>query len=220
MQSIEEINAVVTPETGWVVELGVAPHDQSEFLRLKRVTDSGEKVFVTSLPREIGAGVICSFGGAARHYFNLGRDASNSIEVEDSTSDAPDAAEMAEIEASIARKEEITFCISHHYDIGDQAVYVERKTGDVDAKKAAVFCLFMAEEWFGPQSMVSNLGIAACLCAFYGYRHTARTPIATDLDLYYDRERMCGPGYTELVNDATLHRAGLREFIAPFLEPC
>lgn len=132
----------------------------------------------------------------------------------------PDADEIAEIKASDARRKEACFCISHHYDIGDQRVYVERKTGNVDAKRAAVFCLFMAEEWFGPQSMVSNLGIAACLCAFYGFRHAARTLLASDLDLYYDRERMCGPGAAVLMNDPELQRDGLREFITPLIEPC
>src|ERR1035437_2276990 len=108
----------------------------------------------------------------------------------------PESAEIAEIEASVyfstIAPKKATFRISHHYDIGDQTVYVERKDGNVDAKRAAVFCLFMTEEWFGPHFMLSNLGIAACLCAFYGFRHTARTSIATDLDLYFDRERMCG----------------------------
>lgn len=131
----------------------------------------------------------------------------------------PDAAETAELEASIARDMEATFCISHHYDLGDQKVFVERKTGNVDAKRAAVFCLFMAEEWFGPHFMASNLGIAACLCAFYGFQHTARTSMATELDLYYDRERMCGH-HVDLVEDTTLHRDGLREFITPFMSPC
>lgn len=123
-------------------------------------------------------------------------------------------------EASNHPASEVTYCIIHHYDIGDQTVYVERKNGDVDAKRAAVFCLFKAEEWFGHGAMISNLGIAACLCAFYGFRHTAKTSMANVLDLYYDRERMCGPRSVDLLNSVSLHRDGLREFIAPFMEPC
>lgn len=138
---------------------------------------------------------------------------------ESNVTQEPDADDIAEIEASIAREKRTNLCIYHHYDIGDQRVYVQRKTGNVDAKRAAVFCLFMAEEWFGPNFMASNLGIAACLCAFYGFRHTARTSMATDIDLHYDRERMC-VNHVDLMNDTSLHRAGLREFITPFLEPC
>lgn len=71
MQSIEEINSLITPETGWTVELGVTAHD--EFLRLYRVDKtSGARVFVTSLPRETPAGIICAFGVACRHYYSLG----------------------------------------------------------------------------------------------------------------------------------------------------
>lgn len=74
MQPIGEINDIVTPETGWRVKLGISPHDQSEFLRLYRVDDSsGQEVFVTSLPRETGAGTICAFGGACKHYYKLGK---------------------------------------------------------------------------------------------------------------------------------------------------
>lgn len=73
MQTIEAINAIVTPETGWVVELAVSPHDRSEFLRLLRVVPgSDERVFVTALPRETESGVICAFGMACHHYHALG----------------------------------------------------------------------------------------------------------------------------------------------------
>jgi len=131
---------------------------------------------------------------------------------------APDADEMAEIDASIALAIQTCFRLSHHYDIGDQSIYIERKTGAVDAKRAAVYCVFMSEEWYGRERLISNLGIAACLCAFYGFRHAAVTPLSTRIDLYYDKERMCGPGYVEMMKDKSLNRDGLREFMAPFID--
>lgn len=75
MKSIEEINAVLEPETGWQVELGVSPHDQSEFLRLYRKTGDTwkDREFVASFPRESEPGVIVACGMVARHYFKLGQ---------------------------------------------------------------------------------------------------------------------------------------------------
>lgn len=83
MQTIEEINAVLEPETGWRVELAVSPHDQSEFLHLYRKTgrEWSEREFVASFPRESDAGVIVACGMVARHYFCLGKVAlSESVE--------------------------------------------------------------------------------------------------------------------------------------------
>lgn len=75
MQTVEEINAILEPETGWCVELGVSPHDQSEFLRLHRKTGKtcADKEFITSFPRNSGAGVIVACGAVARHYYKLGQ---------------------------------------------------------------------------------------------------------------------------------------------------
>lgn len=70
--TVEEINAIVTPDTGWEVSVAKSPHDQSEFLRLWRRDADGVRVFLASLPREAGPGVICSFGSVAGHYKRLG----------------------------------------------------------------------------------------------------------------------------------------------------
>lgn len=72
VKSITELNAIVTPETGWIVESGVSPADQSEFLRLFRPGSRGEKILVGVLPRESEPGVICAFGSVARHYYEFG----------------------------------------------------------------------------------------------------------------------------------------------------
>lgn len=126
--------------------------------------------------------------------------------------------EIKEIEASIALDKTRYFRITHHYDIGNQDVYVQRRTGSIDGKRAALYCQFMAEEWFEPGVIVSNLGIAAMLVSFYGFFHTAQTSICTDIDMYYDRERACGPNIGTLLNDPVLVRVGLKEAIEPHLD--
>lgn len=105
--------------------------------------------------------------------------------------------------------------ITHHYDIGNQDVFVERRTGDVDPKRAAIYCQFTAEKVAGDRE-VMNLGIAAALIAFYGFVHCAECECPT-VDLYKDREAFCGPGHAELMADASLHREGLEEFLGRFL---
>lgn len=85
MQTLEEINSLIR-ETGWTVHLARSLHDQSEFLRLYRTDVSGKKIFVTSLPLETTAGVICAFAGACNHYFHLGasfKDAERSLHGQD-----------------------------------------------------------------------------------------------------------------------------------------
>jgi hypothetical protein len=129
-----------------------------------------------------------------------------------------DENEIKEIEASIALDKTKYFRITHHYDIGNQDVYVKRKTGSIDGKRAALYCQFMAEEWFGNGVIVSNLGIAAMLVTFYGFFHAAKTDTCTDIDMYYDRERACGPNINELLNDPELARPGLKEAIEPHLD--
>ena len=104
--------------------------------------------------------------------------------------------------------------ITHHYDIGNQDVFVERRTGDVDPKRAAIYCQFKAEECLGDREMM-NLGIAAALIAFYGFVHCAECECPA-VDLYKDREAFCGEGYAALMADESLHREGLGEFLQRF----
>lgn len=105
--------------------------------------------------------------------------------------------------------------ITHHYDIGNQDVFVERSGGDVDPKRAAIYCQFKAEEWFSGRGF-SNFGIAAMLVAFYGFQHTRVCECAT-IDLYADREAACGPTYYELMADTSLHREGMKEVMKLFV---
>lgn len=105
--------------------------------------------------------------------------------------------------------------ITHHYDIGNQDVFVERRTGEVDPMRAAIYCQFKAEKLAGDRE-VMNLGIAAALIAFYGFVHCAECECPT-IDLYKDREAFCGPRHEGLMADESLHREGLEEFMARFV---
>lgn len=64
IQTVDEINEIITPETGWKVLEAEAPHDGSKFLRLYR----DEDVFITALPRDMSAGMIAAMGAVAQHY--------------------------------------------------------------------------------------------------------------------------------------------------------
>ena len=120
------------------------------------------------------------------------------------------AEEIAEFEAEARRHYRIT----HYYDIGNQDVYVEHPTGEVDGRRVALYCWFKASEWFGDAAMVSNLGIASLMVAFYGFEHCAKS-LSTTVDLYADTERCAGEEYKALMQDGALYREGLREAMAP-----
>ena len=109
-----------------------------------------------------------------------------------------------------------TFLIRHHYDIGDQGVTVEAPAG-FDARRAAIYIQFQAEEWFGEEALVTNLGVAAALVSFYGFKHAAKDPLGESIDMYADREAMCGKA-AELMADGSLSRDGLRGFLAAHLD--
>ncbi|WP_199028820.1 hypothetical protein [Ralstonia sp. ASV6] len=120
-------------------------------------------------------------------------------------------AEIAEFEADGRRRYRIT----HYYDIGDQDVYVEHPTGEIDGRRVALYCWFKATDWFGDAAMVSNLGVASLMVAFYGFQHCARAYNSTPVDLYADTERCSGEEYRTLMQDGAFYREGLREAMAP-----
>ncbi|HDR9758738.1 hypothetical protein KDX16_32120 [Burkholderia vietnamiensis] len=119
----------------------------------------------------------------------------------------------AEVEGDLKAEGAKIYRITHHYDIGNQDVYVEHPTGDVDGKQVALYLWFKAWDWFGSSVLISNLGIASVMVAFYGFRHCAAHPFSTTVDLYSDAEGL--PGYDALMSDASLHREGLRDAMAP-----
>lgn len=112
-----------------------------------------------------------------------------------------------------------TFRITHFYDIGDQSIFIERRKGDVDARRAAMYCQFMCEEWFGVPSIVTNLGIASALVAFYGFQHAAAEPDGACgvIDMHIDKEA-ANRQYHDIITDATLKREGLRDYLACHIE--
>jgi len=222
MKTADEINALLEPETGWRVEVAVSPHDQSEFLRLYRKIGASwdQKEFVTSFPRESPVGVIVACGAVANHYYALGKsepDEQSAIAEPMSDEDNAYFNQMtADVEAELKAEGAKFYCITHHYDIGDQDVHVEDPTGEVDGKRVALYCWFKACEWFGNSVVVSNLGIATAMVALYGFRHNAKHSLSTTVDLYHDAEGY--RDYDALMSDPSLHRDGLRELLAPHVD--
>lgn len=106
------------------------------------------------------------------------------------------------------------YCICHGYDVGDQRIFIRRESGNVDARGAALYLQFKAEEFFGDEVILSNLGIAALLIQHYGFKHGAATDNCNIIDMYSDRERVCDTAYYEaLMENKDLHREGLKDFM-------
>lgn len=122
--------------------------------------------------------------------------------------------DLSDLEAEGKR----VYRITHHYNIGNQDVYVEDPTGEVDGKRIALYCWYKACDWFGTGALISDLGIASVMVSFYGFRHCATHPFSTTVDLYHDAEGIGAENYQALMNDASLHRDGLREAMAPHIE--
>jgi len=121
---------------------------------------------------------------------------------------------LEEIQAESRGVVRTRYCIKHHYDIGDQRVFVERAVGAVDGRRAAVYLQFRCEAWFGEDKVLSNLGVAALLVAFYGFKHSASSSTCEVVDMHWDRERACARG-ADLATDAALARPGLRDAMVP-----
>lgn len=115
-------------------------------------------------------------------------------------------------------RDALSHLVKHHYDVGDQGVTVTAPV-DLDVRRAAVYIQFSAEDWYGETAMVTNLGIAAALVAFYGCQHSPRNFRGAVIDMYFDREKACGNAQT-LLADESLRREGLREFLRPHVIVC
>ena len=110
--------------------------------------------------------------------------------------------------------------IFHAMDLGDFSVFVSPKDGAPDTRRAALYCQFKAEEWFGVEVMLSNLGIASLLVQFYDHQQAPRVQGLHPewfIDLYSDREAACGQEWRELMADQSLVRPGLKRAMHPFL---
>lgn len=126
------------------------------------------------------------------------------------------------------RERKPVYCLWHYYEfkVEKLEICLERVSGDVDPVRAAVYCQFKAEEWFAKDVSLQTFGIAAALIAFYGFKRIPYCWAAAkndrrfvDIELYEERDALCDPdSYTELVNDPTLFREGLKEFLYPYTE--
>jgi hypothetical protein len=110
--------------------------------------------------------------------------------------------------------------IRHYYDVGDQDVFVFPTGASApDTRRAALYCQFKCEEWFGEVCMLSNLGVAALLVAFYGHQQAPRLMDAPTVDMHEDREALiCNSNaWRELVADPALAREGLQAAMKPYV---
>lgn len=120
--------------------------------------------------------------------------------------------------------EQVIVCICHRYDVGEQQQYLLNITGESLASRAALYCQLKAEMWFGSAVQVSTCGIAealsalSALSALYGYEKVSAQQPYSIVDLYQVRETAVLASYHEdLVNDSTLERTGLRDFLEPYV---
>ena len=105
-----------------------------------------------------------------------------------------------------------SYLIQHNNDVGDQGVSVMAPV-NLDVRRAAIYMEFWAEEWFGDEKYVTNLGIAAALVTFYGCKHSPMNSRGNVIDMHHDREAMCRDA-SMLMADTSLNREGLREFLS------
>lgn len=102
--------------------------------------------------------------------------------------------------------------IVHCYDIGDQSAYLRCHN---DPTNLALYCQFMAEEWFDEGVSLSNKLIAKALIQHYGC-----TPATADskdelieIDMHFARESYPPDSYKALITSSDYVREGLKEFL-------
>lgn len=114
------------------------------------------------------------------------------------------------LEVAMDRASSQVFRVFHHYDIGNQAVFVRRSIGDADVRRAAAYIQTMANAWFGESTELGNLAIASALVAFYGCQHWSETALCQQVDMYSVR---AGFNDEQLKCETDLYREGLREYL-------
>jgi hypothetical protein len=108
--------------------------------------------------------------------------------------------------------------IFHSYDLGDQSVYIFQANSQVNAKEAALYLQFKAEEYFGSDAWLSNLGLAALMIQFYGFQQCALTNNCEQINMYSDRERACTSEiYQSLISKKELHRENIQHQLKFYL---
>lgn len=111
-----------------------------------------------------------------------------------------------------------TYCITHHYNIGDQDVYIEAKRG-FDVIGAAVYLQRKAEELSGDDCMtLSGLAIANAIVSLYGCENGMRRNNAVLVDMHQEREKRARKDImASLKNNPEIARSD--EEILTFLKP-
>lgn len=75
-EQLQEINSYLRDQCGWELEVGVSPHDASEFFRVYRLQkdgiDKSDKVFMAAMPIGTPIGVFACCASLCKHYYQLG----------------------------------------------------------------------------------------------------------------------------------------------------
>lgn len=71
----------------------------------------------------------------------------------------------------------------------------------------------MAEHWVDDGVSLSNEVIVEALVRFYGCRKASEVASCREIDMYFARERACGPVYSNMMENKSYERDGLNEFI-------
>jgi|TARA_Y100001968_G_C19177536_1_gene628773 hypothetical protein len=73
----------------------------------------------------------------------------------------------------------------------------------------------LEEELIDESVHVLNDGIAEALVQLYGCEKAANSQDVIDVDMYVERERLCG-SWGEIQADQALHRDGILEVVRPY----
>ena len=106
-----------------------------------------------------------------------------------------------------------TYKICHGLDRGNMSVFVASKT---DPTRAAVYCQFMAEDWYGHETTLSNLAVANALVSLYDCWLAEECSKAITIDMYAARETLNGEWYLSLMN-GEYDRDSLKSLLEPHI---
>lgn len=118
-------------------------------------------------------------------------------------------------------KEQV-YKITHYYD--KRPEYSVKIVSKDNPKKIAVYVQFMAEKWFDESITLDNEVIADVLIKFYGCRlpnekeFCQRINEGNIIDMYSDREHLCGEEYYKMMKSNEYMREGLKEYLSSIQE--
>lgn len=118
-------------------------------------------------------------------------------------------------------KEQV-YKITHYYN--KRPEYSVKIVSIENPKKIAVYIQFMAEKWFDESISLDNEVIADVLIKFYGCRLPNETEFCQKIkkgniiDMYFDRERLCGEEYHKMMKSNEYMREGLKKYLSTIQE--